>query len=216
MLQIIKKVIQEELQFLLNNAKKRSEQRKQQQAQKKAEEIQRQKELAKQHLFETKRYFMASFLDFYVLSQGDVYEIFPHRRYKMHNIINSFVLDVRTKVRGMDKEKKKKLKTDLLTDFNACEENFWQNFAEISNLQAKEFERLNWHIDTIVARAYEDEAKGVLTTSMRIQYQKDYDELCDKRHDIQEELALRWEIWNTHFFITKLEFHDGFLEFEIR
>ncbi len=204
-----------EFDFFLENAKERKKQRKLQQAQQKAEEIQCQKTLSEQHLLEVKRYFMASFLNFYIMSNGNVYELFPLKRYKFHNISKGAILDVRTKVRGMDKEKKKKLKTNLLTDFNACKETFWENFAEFSNMQAEEIERLNRHIDALVARFYEDETKGILTASKQIQYRKDSDEFCGKRDDLQTELALRWEIWNTHFSIQKLAFHDGFLEFEI-
>lgn len=124
MLQEIKTVFQKEFNYFLENARERSKQRNLQQAQQKTEEVQRQKALGKQHLLAVKRYFSASFLDFYIMSNGDVYELFPHRRYKMDNFVKGYALDVRTKVRGMDKAKQKKLETNLLADFIVLEKNF--------------------------------------------------------------------------------------------
>lgn len=215
-LEDIKSLISEKVSDLLEKLKERKEQRELAMAIQKAEEEERKRELARLHLLELKRYFSGCFLDFYVTTQGDVYEIFPHNRYRSDNFIPGKKLDVRTKVRMPEKSQQDKIAKKLLADFKDCEETFWKWFAKNSNAIEEEIRHLTLELERVYAQDEEARLRGTLSVSKHVENQNLFYDLRENRDDLEEELKKRWQIWNAHFAISELEFLDDFLEFQVR
>lgn len=215
-LENLKSLISEKVSDLLEKSKERKEQRKLAMAIQKAEEEERKRELARLHLLELKQYFSGCFLDFYITTQGDVYDIFPHNRYRTDNILCGNKLDTRTKIRTPDKSRREKIAQKFMTDFKAIEKNFWQRFAKDSNALEEEIQRLTLELERVYAQDEEARLRGTLSVSKHVENQNLFYDLRENRNDLEEELKKRWQIWNAHFAISELEFLDDFLEFQIR
>lgn len=173
------------------------------------------KEAEKQHLQDLKRLFVASRLTFHLITQGDARDVFPNRQYKVSHVMDGAVLDVRVKVFPPDSGAQPKICKKLLKELAVGEKNFWESFLQNSQVIAEEMRCLEQDAAQICCEMNEMYQKGTLTESKRIQMQKNYDEYYADYCELKKELQMRREIMQSGFYISELQFSDGFLEIAV-